>query len=259
MFGGICSSGFFRLPLPLCQCLVDPFVTLCQWHRAQRVHQRHTLGLDDTVWQRLALVIFGVEHRRYPVTHKPECGGSGTLCRHQREGIVILMSHIRTERQHIKLTVYHRPDDTTRLCLYDGKTVYELGVIELRSKLQSGSTVTLPYLLITIVVPIDAVEGRQHVSVVKGNIIDAGCVVFDDDRHCLTVLTDRTCHNLFVHIEIVLILEGHIVIRLTDIFPWVFGQYIHRGDEPEDNVTLLHIKAEFCIHVVLDIMDFIAV
>ena len=157
-------------------------------------------------------MIHGVEDRRYPVAHKLKGCCRCTLCGHQFCRSAITLIHFRIERQHVKLTTQHRLDDAPRLCFHDGVTVHELGVIELRSELQSGGTVALAVFLEAIVHSVDAVEGRQHIIVVEGDFIEFRGVEVNDDRHHPAVSADGASHGLLVHDEIFIIQIDHITI-----------------------------------------------
>ena len=255
MFGGIGGCCCFSLPLPFCLCLIDTFVTLCQRYRTQRINQFLAPLLVDAVGQCIGLMIHGVEDRRNPVAHKFERCCRCTLCGNQCRGLFITLFHLRIERQHVKLTTEYRLDDTTCFRFHDGIAVHELGVIEFRLELQSGGAVALAVLSVAIIDLVDGVEGRQHITVVKGNVIEVWGVEVHDHRHRLAVSADGTRHHLTVHGKIVFTRIGHVAIRLANIFPGILGQHIHGGDEPEDGVTFLHVEADLRIYVVLQTVD----
>ena len=116
-------------------------------------------------------MIHRVKHRRNPITHKPESGSRGALCRHQSESTIFSLFHFGTERYHIKLTIQHGTDDAARVCIHDGKAVHQLGVIDLRLELQTGVAVALAELLKAVINSIVRVEGRQHVVLVERDAI----------------------------------------------------------------------------------------
>ena len=76
-----------------------------------------------------------------PVAEELECRSSGAALGGGEWPFLITLEDLRAKRNHVKLTIHHHTDDMSTFSIHDGIAVDELGVIELRTEVQTCGSV----------------------------------------------------------------------------------------------------------------------
>ena len=92
-------------------------------------------------------------------------------------------------------------------------------------------------------------------TLVERHIVDVGREEVDEGRHHLAVLANGTTHHACVDVEVVVVVEEHLGVGLSDILTRILGDVVHRGDELEEDVALLDIETHLGVDMVFQRVD----
>ena len=125
----------------------------------------------------LCLIPYAIDQDPYfrlgrDVAKKLKCCCRGASSGGGQGPLLVALVDLRTERDHVELPVHDGADDMSALRIHDGIAIDELGVVELRSEVQSGGAIGQLLLCVLIMPAVIAVERREHVTVVERGIID---------------------------------------------------------------------------------------
>ena len=236
-------------------CLIDRLVETVQGHGTDGVHHFPVCDISDAVGKVSGTVVEGIEQHGYSVAQESEGGGCVTFRRHQCAALFLALGNLRAEGDHVELSVEDGSLDTSRLCLYDSIAIQQLGVVEFRAEIKSRGTVHQSYLGVVVEAAVPFVEGRQHMTLVEGDIVDVRSHIVDECRHGSAVLADGAAEHLTFDVEVVDIVERQFAVCLTDILTGVFCQHVGRRDEPKTEVTFLHVEAILRVDIVFERLE----
>ena len=84
---------------------------------------------------------------------------------------------------------------------------------------------------------------------VDGDIIEIGCQVFYENRHCMTVTRYGGIVNLLMVLIVVNIVEGKTAVLFAHEFTFSISQFVHRRNGPKCSIAFVNLVEVLHVYI----------